>query len=250
MKSRLALRGLEVKLGAFRLALDLEFNPGCLGVFGPSGSGKTTLLELIAGLRHPRAGRIDLDGETLTDMGNRQWIPPHRRRIGYVPQDLALFPHLNVRGNILYGADQSPGHANELSVDSLTEVLELAPLLDRRIDGLSGGERQRVALARALAAHPRLLLLDEPLAGLDQDRKDSVLAHLRLLRQQWAVPMIYVSHQPEELIGLCDEIIVLGNGAVAASGTPVDLFEPSDRPAYRLRRTFCVSPEKGHVEGA
>jgi molybdate transport system ATP-binding protein len=250
MTSRLALRGIEVKLGAFRLALDLEAHPGCLGVFGPSGSGKTTLLELIAGLRRARAGRIELDGETLADAGNRKWIPPHRRRIGYVPQDLALFPHLNVRKNIHFGAGRSPGRANEPSVDALTEILELAPLLDRRIAGLSGGERQRVAIARALAASPRLLLLDEPLTGLDQDRKDNVLDYLRLLRRRWDVPMIYVSHHADEMADLCDEIIVLRNGNVAARGKPLDLFEPSDRPAYRLRRTLCVSPEEGHVEGA
>ena len=250
MNLHLGLHGIEVKLGAFRLALDLEAQPGCIGVFGPSGSGKTTLLELIAGLRRASAGRIELDGETLVDVANRKWIPPHRRRIGYVPQDLALFPHLNVRANILYGARQTSHGAADFSVEVLTEVLNLAPLLDRRIDGLSGGERQRVAIARALAANPRLLLLDEPLTGLDQDRKDNVLDYLRLLRRRWAVPIIYVSHQADEMVNLCDEIIVLREGAVVARGNPFDLFEPSDRPAYRLRPTLCLSPEAGHVEGA
>ena len=248
MTSRLALHGVEVKLGAFRLALDLEAHPGCLGVFGPSGAGKTTLLELIAGLRHARTGQIELDGEMLADVENRKWIPPHRRRIGYVPQDLALFPHLDVRRNILYGAGRS-NECVEPSIEALTEILELAPLLDRRIDGLSGGERQRVAIARALAANPSLLLLDEPLTGLDQDRKDNVLDYLRLLRRRWAVPMIYVSHQADEMADLCDEIIVLRNGVVTARGKPADVFEASDRPAYRLSRTLCVSPEDGHVEG-
>ena len=250
MTSRLALHGISVELGTFRLALDLELNPGCLGVFGSSGAGKTTLLELIAGLRHARAGRIELDGEILADTENRKWIPPHRRRIGYVPQDLALFPHLDVRGNVLYGARRSSGGAAEPSVDALTEILELTPLLDRRIDGLSGGERQRVAIARALAANPRLLLLDEPLTGLDQDRKNNVLDYLRLLRRRWAVPMIFVSHQADEMADLCNEIIVVRNGLVVARGQPLDIFEPSDQPAYRLRRTLCLSPEAGHLEGA
>jgi molybdate transport system ATP-binding protein len=219
-------------------------HPGCLGVFGPSGAGKTTLLEFIAGLRHARRGRIELDGETLAEVENRKWIPPHRRRIGYVPQDLALFPHLDVRGNIFYGTRRSNESAKP-SVDALIEILELAPLLDRRIDGLSGGERQRVAIARALAANPCLLLLDEPLTGLDQDRKDNVLDYLRLLRQRWAVPMIYVSHLADEMADLCDEIIVLRAGTVIARGKPLDIFEASDRPAYRLRRTLCVSHEDG-----
>ncbi len=138
----------------------------------------------------------------------------------------------------------------ESSIDSLIDILDLAPLLDRRIDGLSGGERQRVAIARALAARPHLLLLDEPLTGLDQDRKDNVLDYLRLLRQRWAVPMIYVSHQADELAGLCDEIIVLRDGVVAARGKPSEIFECADRPMFRLRRTLCVSPEEGHVEEA
>jgi molybdate transport system ATP-binding protein len=247
MNSRLVLRQIELKLGKFRLGVDLELNPGCLGLFGPSGSGKTTLLELIAGLRRATEGRIELEGEILADPAAGKWIPPHRRRIGYVPQDLALFPHLNVRGNILYGA---PERAATSSVEELTEILELKALLERRIHGLSGGERQRVAIARALAAQPRLLLLDEPLTGLDQDRKDNVLDYLRRLRGHLSIPMLYVSHQPDEMTGLCDEIVVLQHGAVAARGTPLEIFEPLERPGYRLRRTLCLLPEDGHVEGA
>jgi len=250
MTSRLALRQVEIKLGAFSLALDLELQPGCVGIFGPSGAGKTTLLELIAGLRHAHAGRVELDGDILADVENRKWIAPHRRRIGYVPQDLALFPHLDVRRNILYGSPKPEAGGDESSVESLVEVLDLTPLLARRIAGLSGGERQRVALARALAAKPRLLLLDEPLTGLDQDRKDNVLDYLRLLRRRWAVPMIYISHQADEMADLCDEIIVLRDGKLAARGRPEDIFEPAQRPAWRLRRTLCVSSEEGHVEGA
>jgi molybdate transport system ATP-binding protein len=245
MNARLSLRQVEVKLGAFRLAVDLELQPGCVGIFGPSGAGKTTLLELIAGLRRASAGQVSFDETVLADFGNRKWIPPHRRRIGYVPQDLALFPHLDVRGNILFGAPKSDASSQGASVEALVQLLDLAPLLARRIGGLSGGERQRVAIARALAAKPRLLLLDEPLTGLDAERKENVLGYLRLLRQRWSVAMIYVSHQPDELAGLCDEIIVLRQGTVAARGLPGEIFEPADRPAWRLKRTFCVSPEEG-----
>ena len=249
MISRLVLHQVEITLGAFHLAIDVELQPGCVGVFGPSGAGKTTLLEIIAGLRGPRNGRIAFDEDVLADMENRKWIPPHLRRIGYVPQDLALFPHLNVRGNILYGAPNS-ANGGEPSVDSLIEVLDLGPLLDRRVAGLSGGERQRVALARALSAKPRLLLLDEPLTGLDQDRKDSVLEYLRVLRRRWAVPMIYISHQADEMAGLCDEILVIRDGKLAARGRPADIFELAERPAWRLKRALCVSPEQRHVEEA
>jgi molybdate transport system ATP-binding protein len=241
------MHGIEVNLGAFRLALELELQPGCIGVFGPSGAGKTTLLELIAGLRHAQAGRIELNGEVLADATNRKWIPSHRRRIGYVPQDLALFPHLDVRENIFYGARRSGDGTANPTVEGLIEALELAPLLFRRIDGLSGGERQRVAIARALAANPRLLLLDEPLTGLDQERKDNVLDYLKLLRQRWTVPMIYVSHQADEMAELCDEIIVLRGGNVVARGKPFEIFEASGKPGYRLRRTLCVSPEGGQA---
>ena len=249
MTSRIMLRQVEIKLDRFRLAVDVDLQLGCVGIFGPSGAGKTTLLELIAGLRRARTGRIELDGESLADVKKRIWIPPHRRRIGYVPQDLALFPHLDVRGNILYGA-RNASSEGEPSVGSLIEVLDLAQLLDRRIAGLSGGERQRVALARALAAKPRLLLLDEPLTGLDQERKDNVLDYLRLLRQRWAVPMIYISHQADEMADLCDEILVMRNGTLAARGRPEDIFEPADRPAWRLRAAHCVSSGEGHVEEA
>ncbi|MEJ0000631.1 MAG: ATP-binding cassette domain-containing protein [Verrucomicrobiota bacterium] len=246
----LALRDVEVRLGAFHLELDLTLELGCTGIFGPSGSGKTTLLEIITGLRAVRRGRVTLDGETLADAATGAWIPPHQRRIGYVPQDLALFPHLDVRANILYGAPRHAARDDTPSVDALTDLLELTPLLGRRVQGLSGGERQRVALARALAARPRLLLLDEPLTGLDQARKDHVLDYLRLLRERWAVPMLYVSHQPDELTGLCDEVVVLRGGAVAARGRPLDVFEPSGRPSYRLRPALCTLTEDGHVEEA
>jgi molybdate transport system ATP-binding protein len=248
MTSRLVLRQVEVALGAFHLAIDVELQPGCVGIFGPSGAGKTTLLEIIAGLRHARKGHIALDENILADTESGKWVPPHLRRIGYVPQDLALFPHLNVHGNILYGAPKTADNS-EPSVDSLIEILDLAPLLGRRIAGLSGGERQRVALARALSAKPCLVLLDEPLTGLDQDRKDNVLEYLRQLRQRWAVPMIYISHQADEMADLCDEILVVRDGKLAARGKPADIFEPAERPAWRLRRTLCVSPEHGHVEG-
>jgi molybdate transport system ATP-binding protein len=250
MTTRLQLSCIDLKIGAFRLAVDLDVQVGCLGVFGPSGSGKTTLLELIAGLRRHRVGQVGLDGKELADAASGFWVPVHQRRIGYVPQDLALFSHLNVRDNIRYGVSRHriAGPETGPTVEAIGEVLELTAFFDRRPDTLSGGEKQRVALARALAAGPRLLLLDEPLTGLDQDRKDAVVAYLRLLRERWAVPMIYVSHQADEIALLCDEVIILREGTIQGRGRPAEMFEVSDRPAYRLRDGVGTTPEKGHGE--
>ena len=250
MTSRLVLQGIDLKAGAFRLTINLDEQLGALGIFGPSGAGKTTLLELIAGLRRPQSGRVQLDGHELTDMSSRLWIPAWQREIGYVPQDLALFSHLNVRDNIGYGVSRHRGPAADRSydLDAILALLELAPLLDRRPDSLSGGEKQRVAVARALAARPKVLLLDEPLTSLDQDRKDSVLHYLQKLRRGWNVPMIYVSHQADEIAALCDAMVVLRHGRIERRGSPLDLLEKSARPAYRLREGLGTSLERRHVE--
>jgi molybdate transport system ATP-binding protein len=229
--TRLHIRGVELAQGLFQLRVDADSALGCLGIFGPSGSGKTTLLEVLAGLRRPRAGLVQVDDLVLDDRAAGIHVPAHRRRIGYVPQDLALFPHLNVRGNIDYGARMG----DEAARDDMLELLELTPLLERRVAGLSGGERRRVALARALAARPRLLLLDEPLTGLDLRRRDNTLGLLRELRQRLGVPMVYVSHQAEEVVALCDEVLVLHEGKVVRQGLTADLFEPTGAPQYRLR---------------
>jgi molybdate transport system ATP-binding protein len=251
MTALLHLQKIEVRMGTFRLALDLDVELGSLGIFGPSGSGKTTLLETIAGLRRPQAGRISLDGRVFMDTDAKTWLPAFRRHIGYVPQDLALFPHLNVSQNIRYGirrgALQPDRHAP--SLEALLEILELTPLLRRRPHSLSGGERQRVALARALAAGPRVLLLDEPLTGLDQDHRDAVLDYLKALRKKWPVPVIYVSHQADEIALLCDEMVVLQRGEIQARGRPRDLFETSARPAFRLRRVLGTAAEERHPTG-
>jgi molybdate transport system ATP-binding protein len=208
------LEELRVERGDFRLELSARLERGATAIYGPSGAGKSTLLETIAGLERPRGGRVELDGRTLDD--GRVHVPPRDRRVGWVPQDGALFSHLTVRGNILYGVrgGAPAGLARTL------EVFELVPLLERRIGGLSGGELRRVALARALLVEPRLLLLDEPLAGLDRSRRERILPYLERLRAEFDVPLLYVSHEPDEIVALCDEMLVLDQGRLVAQGPP------------------------------
>lgn len=209
----------------FSLELDEALEPQATGLFGPSGSGKTTALELIAGMRRPERGRIALDDQVLCDVERRLFTPPERRGIGYVPQDLALFPHLSVRGNLDYGASRRGGDPR-FSLDHVVGVLQVENLLGRRVTTLSGGEKQRVALARALLSEPRLVLLDEPFSGLDEKLRDTSKSLLRRVQEEFRVPMICVSHNAEDLAFLCRDIIALGGGRVVRRGPPEAVFEP------------------------
>jgi molybdate transport system ATP-binding protein len=204
----LAVREVVLPLAEFALEVTLDFDAQTTALYGPSGAGKTTLLELIAGLRKPQHGRIALDDRVLTDA--RVFVPPRARRIGYVPQDDALFPHLDVRRNVFYGARESTA---QRSADVL-DVLEITPLLDRNVGRLSGGERKRIALARALLTDPELLLLDEPLAGVDVALRDRVLDYLARVRREFPVPAIWVTHQMEEVEAVCDEVVLLDRGRI------------------------------------
>jgi molybdate transport system ATP-binding protein len=210
---------LRRRQGAFLLDLAFEApTPGVIALFGRSGCGKTTTVDLIAGLRGPDAGRIEVDGTTLFDSARRLAVPAERRRIGYVFQEARLFPHYSVRGNLLYGA---AGNApRRVGFDEVVELLGLAPLLERRVHQLSGGEKQRVALGRALLAQPRLLLLDEPLAALDQARRAEVLPYLERLRDQLALPMLLVTHDFDEVLRLATHVVLLERGRVVAQGPP------------------------------
>lgn len=199
---------LTLPLGRFTLAVQETLGEGVTALMGPSGSGKTSLLEAIAGLRRGTRGFIEIDGRNVID------LPPERRHIGYVPQDPSLFPHLSVRKNILYA------RADTTRMNALAAILELAPLLDRQPGAISGGERQRVALARALMSSPALLLLDEPLAALDESLRSRVLSFLRRVREQERVPMLYVTHHSYEAMAIASECLVLDRGAVVASGAP------------------------------
>jgi molybdate transport system ATP-binding protein len=200
----------RLPLAPFMLEVRCSLSAGVTALVGQSGSGKTSLVESLAGLRRAK-GRVVIDNATLLDSEHGIDLPPERRGIGYVPQDAALFPHLRVAQNILFGGDDRE------RFEALVAALELAPLLDRAPALLSGGERQRVALARALMTHPRLLLLDEPLASIDQPLRERILLYLRRVRDL-GVPMIYVTHQPFEALALSSWCVVLREGRIAAEG--------------------------------
>lgn len=179
-----------------------------LGLFGPSGSGKTSLLEAIAGIRTPDEGEIRVAERLLFSSTQRINVPPRHRHIGYVPQDAMLFPNMSVKGNVLYGRG---ARDNQQTLESLVEILELQHLLERAVDRLSGGEKQRVAIARALMTRPSILLLDEPLAGVDRDRRDVILPYILRIRRELHVPLIYVTHDEAELNSIADRVLRLGS---------------------------------------
>jgi molybdate transport system ATP-binding protein len=231
----LVFRNVHLRLGDMALELDAILGKKVTGLFGPSGSGKTLLLELTAGLRRPEQGAIELDGVTLTNTSRQIHVPARKRAIGYVPQDLALFPHLTVRQNIVYGMKGKASTPTEISREKLCRVLDIERLLERTPNSLSGGEKQRVAFARALLASPQLLLLDEPLASLDQSLKDRITPYLKRIRDEFAIPMLYVTHSPAEVIALCEDVVVLHSGKCVAHGKPHDVFVPSDATVHRLR---------------
>lgn len=206
----------QLALDPFELDVSLDLGEPVTALFGPSGVGKTSLLEAIAGLRRPDAGEIRVDGDVLFSSKRNVSLPPERRRVGYVPQDALLFPHMTVRRNLSYGHRGEGG----IPVDSVVEALEIGHLLDRAPSTLSGGERQRVALGRALASGPRLLLLDEPLAALDIGLKERILPYLGRVRDRYGIPALVVSHDVFDVLTLCDEVVILERGRVVGRGAP------------------------------
>ncbi|MFZ5724575.1 MAG: molybdenum ABC transporter ATP-binding protein [Pseudomonadota bacterium] len=196
----------------FRLAVQAELQAPVTGIFGPSGSGKSTLFALIAGLLAPQRGRILLDSTPLVDCARGIFLPPERRQIGIVFQDARLFPHLSVQQNLLYGFRRRTAAQRHFTLPEIARMLEIEPLLERRPHQLSGGEKQRVALGRAVLFSPRLLLLDEPLASLDERLKEQILPFLRRIRDETQLPICYVSHDMREIRYLTGDIVYLRNG--------------------------------------
>ncbi|HEX9984860.1 MAG TPA: ATP-binding cassette domain-containing protein [Thermoanaerobaculia bacterium] len=198
---------IALPLAHFELDVTAELTARATAITGPSGAGKTSLLELIAGLRQPTRGSISIHDRPVFDRERRIDVPARSRRVGYVPQDDALFPHLSVRRNIVYSGASA-------AYDDVVSVLEIGHVLDRGVQHLSGGERKRVALARALLSRPAVLLLDEPLAGVDPELRRRVLDYLVRVRDEFPIPIVYVTHDPEEAAHICDEAVVLERGRV------------------------------------
>jgi molybdate transport system ATP-binding protein len=217
------------RLDDFRLDVDLDLpERGITSLFGPSGCGKTSLLRAIAGLDRHHDGFLKFGELLWQDATN--FVPPHRRPIGYVFQEASLFEHLNVRGNLEYGLRRVPESERAISLERAIDLLGIAPLLSRAPTTLSGGERQRVAIARALAVSPRLLLMDEPLAAVDVQRRQEILPWLEALHRELDIPVIHVSHAPDEVARLADRLVLMRAGRVVATGDVYDLFTRLDLP--------------------
>ncbi|MCJ2084956.1 molybdenum ABC transporter ATP-binding protein [Methylobacterium sp. E-005] len=250
----------SLRRGAFTLDAAFEAGAGLTALFGRSGSGKTTLIDLIAGLARPDRGRIVVGDVALVDTAARLFQPPHRRRVGVVFQDARLFPHLSVRTNLAYGRVFARYRADPAQFDAVIGMLGIGHLLDRRPAGLSGGERQRVAIGRALLARPRLLLMDEPLAALDEARKAEILPYIERLRDEAGLPIVYVSHAVSEVARLATSVVVLEAGRVAAAGPAEAILRRADLAAVHDAEAGAlldmvveaVDPESGlmHLTGA
>ena len=224
--------GLEVRIrkkfphpeGSFDLNVHFRVEAGFTILFGASGAGKTTILDCVAGFVDPDDGRISVAGDDLYNVAENRKVPAWKRRIGYVMQDLALFPHLTAEQNIIYGLHAEPAAQNARRASEILRAFQIEHAGARRPAQLSGGERQRVALARALVTEPRALLLDEPLAALDRPTKSRILEDLREWNGTHRVPILYVTHSSEEVFALGDQVIVLDNGKVVAQGLPHDVM--------------------------
>lgn len=214
----------EHRQGVFHLRTRFATEGRITALFGRSGSGKTTLINIVAGLIRPESGCVEVDGEVLFDSARAIHVPAAKRRVGYIFQEGRLFPHFSVRQNLLYGQRFVPAAERYLSLAQAMDLLGLEHLLERSPAALSGGEKQRVAIGRALLASPRILLMDEPLASLDNHRKWEILQYIERLRDEIDIPIVYVSHAIEEVVRLADSMVILSQGQVVASGRPSEVM--------------------------
>jgi molybdate transport system ATP-binding protein len=241
-----------LRLGAFDLDVAFENDAGITALFGRSGSGKSMTINLIAGLKRPDRGSIVLHGRVLVDTEAHIFVPAYRRRVGLVFQDAQLFPHLSVRQNLLFGRWFAPKAAPSIPFTQVVETLGIGHLLERKPARLSGGEKQRVAMGRALLASPEILLMDEPLASLDTERKLEILPLIESLRDNLRIPIVYVSHAIEEVARLASRVVVLDNGHVVAAGTVEDVLGPglSGTGLSRFARSSVVTGRLAAVDAA
>ena len=221
----------QVAYPGYALEADLNLpGRGVSALFGPSGSGKSTLLRCVAGLTRAPGGYLEVNGQIWQDEARGLFLPPHRRALGYVFQEASLFAHLSVKRNLDYGWKRIAPAQRRVEREHILELLGMAPLLERKPDHLSGGERQRVAIARALLTSPKLLLMDEPLSALDHARKQEILPYLERLHDELEIPLVYVSHAPDEVARLADHLVVLEEGRVLASGPLTETLARLDLP--------------------
>lgn len=239
---------IRLRRGSVPLEFALRVAEPVSGVFGPSGSGKTSLLHCISGLLKPEAGRMALHGEVLFDSASGRFAPPHQRHIGLVFQDAQLFPHLSVRDNLLYGYLRLKPAQRRFELQPVVDLLEIGELLERRPGQLSGGQKQRVALGRALLYSPRLLLLDEPLAALDERLKKQILPFLRRVRDV-GIPLLYVSHSLDEILYLTGTMTLIGQGRVLGHGYYLDVLgRANGEVGWDLRNLWDVEIVENHLD--
>jgi molybdate transport system ATP-binding protein len=238
------------RAGTFNLRVAFRNNVGITALFGRSGAGKSMTIDLIAGLTRPDEGRVILDDRILVDTQKRIFVPSHKRRIGVVFQDSYLFPHLGVRQNLLFGRRFAPRHERAIGFDAVVQTLGIGQLLKRAPAGLSGGERQRVAIGRALLSCPKLLLLDEPFAALDMRRRLEILPLIEALRDEFKIPIVYVSHAVEEVARLAASVVVLDAGRVIAEGDPSDVLHPAAGEDPRFGGASVLTVQVGRRDAA
>ena len=224
--------------GSFVLDVSLEAPPGITILFGPSGAGKSTLLDCVAGLVSPNTGKIAIGESVLFDAARSIDVPPQKRRIAYVFQTLALFPHLTVEQNVAYGLRDTSERDRRRRVEEILEAFRIADLRNQKPSQISGGEKQRTALARSLVTQPRLLLLDEPLTGLDAELKAAILGDLRAWNAAKRIPILYVTHSREEVDALGERVIAIDNGRVVSHGAPMDVLDAPRRKRLALAAGF------------
>ncbi len=224
----------DLERGDFRLSAEARLpGSGVTALFGASGSGKTSLLRCIAGLEQAGRGRLEVNGECWQDSTTGLFMPPHQRALGYVFQEGALFPHLNVRANLQYGWRRTPAGKRREQLEHVTEILGIGALLARYPQQLSGGEKQRVALGRALLNSPRLLLMDEPMAALDRPRKAEILPYLERLHAEAEIPVLYVTHDLDELVRIADHLALMERGRILGQGPLGEMLASLDLPIAR-----------------